>query len=168
MEEPKRPDSGPAASIDTSDAAINDLLEQQQMFLQNTFNDPLLIEPTTEINKIYVCKDNNLDDNMNNENVRDTTENSLNYGKSADPTVPVVESDLMKFSDTNVSEVENKHTECNSTSASEHDSGKFLKETGNPGVDNVHCGYEEVPSAELPVFLLNNSKQSAIEHTEET
>ncbi|TGZ38095.1 protein Tube isoform X1 [Temnothorax longispinosus] len=51
QERPKRPDYGPAASIDISDAAINQLLDKQ-MLPQNTFANSIIIGSTSKINRI--------------------------------------------------------------------------------------------------------------------
>ncbi|XP_071571805.1 protein Tube [Temnothorax nylanderi] len=48
QERPKRPDYGPAASIDISDAAINQLLDKQ-MLPQNTFANSIIIGSTSEL-----------------------------------------------------------------------------------------------------------------------
>jgi len=53
-EKPKRPNFGPAASVDISDATINQLLDKQ-MLLQNTFDSMILgstSELISEINRI--------------------------------------------------------------------------------------------------------------------
>ncbi|XP_011704528.1 PREDICTED: protein Tube-like, partial [Wasmannia auropunctata] len=42
QERPKRPDYGPAASVDISDEAIDKLVHDKLMLLQNTFPDHLL------------------------------------------------------------------------------------------------------------------------------
>ncbi|XP_012214745.1 protein Tube [Linepithema humile] len=165
----KRPSSGPAASIDTSDAAIDDLLEKQ-MLLQN----PLLLGSTSEI-EIYFRKDK--DNSMNNENANnlsDTDENSSSCHKSAD-VISAIESNLIKFSTTNISEAGNKDIECNFASVSKRDSEEILK-TSNPenSIDETHT-YEvsEVSTQELPVVILpviasnNNPEQSATELNEE-
>jgi len=167
VEKPKRPDSGPAASIDTSDAVLNELLKRQQMLLQNTFDDSLS-GLTSEINKTYSCED--MDMNDENVNVSNTSESSLNCHKSA---TSAVESDLIKFSVTNISETGNKRIKCNFTSVSKHDSAGIPNEAGNPGklINKIQYGYEEVSSRELPVLILNNNpEKSAMERelSEET
>jgi len=50
-EKPKRPDYGPAHSIDTSDTVINKLLDNQ-MLPQDTFANRTILKPTSEINRI--------------------------------------------------------------------------------------------------------------------
>ncbi|XP_070522520.1 protein Tube isoform X2 [Cardiocondyla obscurior] len=56
QEPPKRPDYGPAAAIDTSEAAINQLLDKQ-MLPQNKFANSIILDSTSEliseINRIY-------------------------------------------------------------------------------------------------------------------
>ncbi|EGI64148.1 PREDICTED: protein Tube [Acromyrmex echinatior] len=56
QEKPKRPDYGPAHSIDTSDTVINKLLDNQ-MLPQDTFANHTILKPTSEliseINRIY-------------------------------------------------------------------------------------------------------------------
>lgn len=47
-EKPKRPNYGPAASIDISDATINQLLDKQ-MLLQNTFVNSMMLGSTSEL-----------------------------------------------------------------------------------------------------------------------
>jgi len=47
QERPKRPDYGPAASIDISDAAVNKLLNEQMP--QNTFANSLILGPTSKL-----------------------------------------------------------------------------------------------------------------------
>lgn len=55
-ERPERPNYGPAAPIDISDAAINQLLDKK-MLPQNTFANSMILgstsELTPEINRIY-------------------------------------------------------------------------------------------------------------------
>lgn len=139
---------------------------------------PLLLGSTSEI-KIYFSKD--VDNSMNNKNAKnisDTDENSLNCHKSADAAVSAIESDLIKFSTTNISGAENKDIECKVASVSKCDSGEILK-TGDPknSIDETRT-YEvsEVSTQELPVVILpvtasddseNSIQQSTTELNEE-
>lgn len=153
---PKRPDYGPAATIDISDAAINKLLEKHQMFLQDTSADSIIIGSTSEliseINEKYSGANTNKVANenmMNNVNA----DNSINYQKSADALLANVESDLIKFSITDICKETNKHSEH--ISALKSNPAEVKKENPEKPLDVTaqYYEYEEVSSQELPVCL---------------
>lgn len=156
-ERPKRPDYGPAATIDISDAAINKLLEKHQMLSQDTSADSIIIGSTSEliseINEKYSGADTN---KVANENIMNNvnTDNSINYQKSAgNALLANVESDLIKFSVTDICKEANKHSEH--TSAFKPNPAEVKKENPEKSLDVTaqYYEYEEVSSQELPVCL---------------
>ncbi|GAB1869528.1 Protein Tube [Camponotus japonicus] len=157
QERPKRPDYGPAATIDISDAAINKLLEKHQMLSQDTSADSIIIGSTSEliseINEKYSGADTN---KVANENIMNNvnTDNSINYQKSAgNALLANVESDLIKFSVTDICKEANKHSEH--TSAFKPNPAEVKKENPEKSLDVTaqYYEYEEVSSQELPVCL---------------
>ncbi|XP_072755485.1 uncharacterized protein Tub [Anoplolepis gracilipes] len=161
-ERPKRPDYGPAASIDISDAAINKLLGKQMLSQAVTSADPVIVGSTleliSEINRIYSDNDTN---KAVNENVLDAdnvdVDNSSNYQKSIEVAASLasVTSDLIKFSVTDICKEVNKHTEHTSASTSKYNPAEIKKENPEKPLDvTAQCyEYEEVSSQELPVCL---------------
>lgn len=158
-ERPKRPDYGPAASIDISDAAINKLLGKNQMLPEDISTNSVIIESTaeliSEINKIYSGDDAN---KAVNENILDgdnaNADNSLNYQKTAGiDLLASVKSDLIKFSVTDICKEHTEHTSLASTSKS--NPAEIKKESSIKPLDATAQYYEceEVSSQELPVFL---------------
>ncbi|XP_029177332.1 uncharacterized protein LOC114945335 [Nylanderia fulva] len=156
QERPKRPDYGPAASIDISDTALNKLLRKDQMLSQDT-SDSMIIGSTSEliseINRMFPGENPN---KAANENILDA-DNSLNCEKSTRviASVESIKSDLMKFSVTDICEVVKKHTEHTSALTSKSNPAEIRK--GNPekslDVTAQYYEYEEVSSQELPVCL---------------
>ncbi|XP_050466768.1 protein Tube [Cataglyphis hispanica] len=159
QERPKRPDYGPAASIDISDAAINKLLGENQMLPEDISTNSVIIESTaeliSEINRIYSGDDAN---KAVNENILDddnaNADNSLNYQKTAGiDLLASVKSDLIKFSVTDICKEHTEHTSLASTSKS--NPAEIKKESSIKPLDATAQYYEceEVSSQELPVFL---------------
>lgn len=159
-EKPKRPDYGPAAAIDISDAAINKLLEKHQMLSQDTSVGSIIVGSTSEliseINKKYSGADTN---KAANENILDNVnaDNSVNYQKSVENTLLTnVESDLIKFSVTDICKEEiltNKNSEH--TFAFKPNPAEIKNENLEEPLDVTaqYYEYEEVSSQELPVCL---------------
>lgn len=157
-ERPKRPDYGPAASVDISDAALNKLLGKNQMLPEDISTDSVIIESTSElseINRMYSGDDAN---KAVNENILDAdnanADNSLNYQKSAGiDLLASVKSDLIKFSVTDICKEHTEHTSLASTS--KLNSAEIKKENSikplNATAQYYEC--EEVSSQELPVCL---------------
>lgn len=160
-ERPRRPDYGPAASIDISDATINNLLGKDQMLSQDMSADSVIVGSTSEliseINRMFPGENTN---KAVNENIldADTTDadNSLYCEKSTGVALlESIRSDLIKFSVTDICEVVNKHTEHTSASTSKHNPADIRKENPEKPLDVTaqYYEYEEVSSQELPVCL---------------
>ncbi|KMQ90464.1 protein tube [Lasius niger] len=161
QERPRRPDYGPAASIDISDATINNLLRKDQMLSQDMSADSVIVGSTSEliseINRMFPGENTN---KAVNENIldADTTDadNSLYCEKSTGVALlESIRSDLIKFSVTDICEVVNKHTEHTSASTSKHNPADIRKENPEKPLDVTaqYYEYEEVSSQELPVCL---------------
>lgn len=155
-ERPKRPDYGPAASIDISDAAINKLLGKNQM---DTSAESMIVEPTSEliseINRMYSGDDANKAVNENILNA-DNADNSLNYQKSVeDDLIASIKSDLIKFSVMDICKEVNKYTEPTSLASTSKSNPAEIKKENSIKLDATAQYYEceEVSSQELPVCL---------------
>ncbi|KAM0729798.1 Protein Tube [Formica fusca] len=158
QERPKRPDYGPAASIDISDAAINKLLGKNQM---DTSAESMIVEPTSEliseINRMYSGDDANKAVNENILNADNTdADNSLNYQKSVeDDLIASIKSDLIKFSVMDICKEVNKYTEPTSLASTSKSNPAEIKKENSIKLDATAQYYEceEVSSQELPVCL---------------
>ncbi|EFN87560.1 Protein Tube [Harpegnathos saltator] len=170
LERPKRPEYGPIASIDTSDATINKILEEQT-FPKDTFDDSLALESSLklEVNKMYL--DDKTFDNLKettNRNSSEITErdDTLNSKKSMNAVSEIV-SDLMKFNMTDSCKaIKHEHEARTLVSVAEEQLPIPIIIGGPIGdLSNTKENCQEVTSQELPVFL-NNSMQSTVPNVE--
>lgn len=184
-ERPKRPNDGPGAFIDTSEAAINKILEQT---LPNDIYDSMLaLETLSELEVYKICKDNKLFDDLQEattKNSSETIDDALNCKKSTD-TADGITSDLMKFSMTDSYIATNERTAHTIVSVAEEQLPVpvIIDDSEDSPNAREHCQEvtsqelpvsfnvqstmpnEEVSSEYLPVFL-NNSVQSTASNEE--
>ncbi|XP_020291816.1 uncharacterized protein LOC109858712 [Pseudomyrmex gracilis] len=175
QERPKRPDCGPAASVDISDTVVDQLLKQQQIHQLNVFGDSLILGSASE----FVSEVNGPCDNVANDANKIANTNLLDIGndgsceKPADILFETVSnlrncSVADKTAD-NTDKATNECAENTSVSTRSSESDKVKRDANKleePNIPDRYYKYEEVSSQELPVFI-NNPKQSVAAFDEE-